>query len=103
MTLPTPDTSHTSVSGQAREQPKVSGWWIGLLALLPIACCGLPLLLAAGFFAGTGALVGGVAGVVLLVPAAVLVVVMLRRRRNATGRTSAPPEPEPHRTTEGTS
>lgn len=92
MTVHQPDTTRTPVSGQASEKAGVSSWWIGLLALLPIACCGLPLLLAAGFFAGTGALLGGAAGVVLLVAAAVLVVVTLRRRRNASGRadTTAP-------------
>ncbi len=89
MTLPTPDTTRTPVSGKASDKPGASSWWIGLLALLPIACCGLPLLIAAGFFAGTGALLGGATGVVLLVVAALLVVVNLRRRRNATAGADA--------------
>lgn len=70
------------------EKPRVgSGLWLGVLALLPIACCGLPLLLAAGVTAGTGALFGGVAGIVLLVVAVVLAVVTWRRRRTSAGRT----------------
>ena len=31
----------------------LSGWWFGLVALLPIACCALPLLVAAGVSAGS--------------------------------------------------
>lgn len=68
---------------EARRGP--SGWWIGLLALLPIACCALPLLLAAGVTAGSGAVLGGVAGAVLiLVGAAVLGVWGMRRRARST-------------------
>ena len=76
------------------EQRKGSGRGLGLLALLPIACCGLPLLLAAGAAAGTGALLGGAAGIVLLVAAVVLVVVRLRRRRVSACRTdiAGPPK-----------
>lgn len=70
--------------GSAPEAPsqvkKGSARWVAL-ALLPIACCGLPLLLAAGAAAGTGAVLGGVAGVVLLLVAVVLAAVPLRRRR----------------------
>ena len=76
--------------GSAPEAPsqvkKGSARWVAL-ALLPIACCGLPLLLAAGAAAGTGAVLGGVAGVVLLLVAVVLAAVPLRRRRHAACRT----------------
>jgi hypothetical protein len=51
------------------------------LVLLPIACCGLPLLLAAVATAGTGAVLGGAVGLVLLAVAAVGAVVAVRRRR----------------------
>lgn len=71
-----------------------SGRWLGLMALLPIACCGVPLLLAAGVTAGTGAVLGGVAGIVLLVAALVLTAVILRRRavahRTAVGGPTKP-------------
>ncbi len=65
--------------------PQRSSWWLGLLALLPIACCGLPVLLAAGVSVGTGALLGGITGVVLLLLGAVLVVVAVRRTRARRG------------------
>ncbi len=66
-----------------REGPRgLSGWWIGLLALLPIACCGLPLLLVvAGMSAGSGAVLGGITGgVLMLAGAAVLSIWGMRRR-----------------------
>lgn len=64
-----------------------SSWWLGLLALLPIACCGLPVLLAVGVSVGTGALHGGITGAALLVLGAVLVVVAVRpRTRGTAGR-----------------
>jgi hypothetical protein len=86
MTSPEPVSTPGSVS--TPEKPRVgSGLWLGVLALLPIACCGLPLLLAAGFAAGTGALLGGVAGIVLLVAAVVLAVVTWWRRRTSACRT----------------
>jgi len=82
VTLSEPDSAQAPAAGQAPEQRKgSSGRWVGLLALLPIACCGLPLLVAAGAAAGTGALLGGAGGVVLLFAASVLAVVTLRRRR----------------------
>lgn len=65
---PTPnplDDTGTPHYQAARRGP--TGWWMGLLALLPIACCGLPLLLAAGVTAGSGAVLGGIAGAVLMV------------------------------------
>ena len=56
-----------------------SAWWLGLLAL-PIVCCALPLLLAAGVTAGSGAVLGGVTGgVLMLVGAAVFVLWGMRR------------------------
>jgi len=66
--------------------PQRSNWWLGLLALLAIACCGLPVLLAAGVSVGTGALLGGITGAVLLVLGVVLVVVAVRRTRAAARR-----------------
>ncbi len=57
-----------------QEAPRVrSGWWFGLLALLPIACCALPLLVVAGVTAGSGAVLGGVTGGVLLLAGAAAV------------------------------
>lgn len=83
---PTPyplDDTGTPRDQEARRGP--SGYWIGLLALLPIACCGLPLLLAVGVTAGSGAVLGGVAGTVLmLVCAAILGVWGMRRRARST-------------------
>ena len=73
------------------DAPQRSGAWMFLLALAPLACWGLPLLLAAGAFAGTGALVGGVIGAVLLAAAAGLTIWVLRRR----GRASSCATPTP--------
>jgi len=81
VTISKPDTDRTSATGPVAPQRKGSARSLGLLALLPIACCGLPLLLAAVAAAGTGAILGGAAGVVLLVAAVVLTVVTVRRRR----------------------
>ncbi len=67
------------------ERPGPSGWWIGLLALLPIACCGLPLLIAAGVTAGSGAVLGGLTGgVLMLAGATALGIWGMRRRPHAT-------------------
>lgn len=72
-----------------------SGWWLGLLALLPIACCALPLLVVGGVTAGSGAVLGGVTGgVLLLAGAAVFGIWGMRRRsrtRDANSSTTAPP------------
>lgn len=87
MTISKPDTDRTTATAPAAPQRKGTARSLGLLALLPIACCGLPLLLAAVAAAGTGALLGGAAGVVLLVAAVVLAVVTVRRRRHAACRT----------------
>jgi len=86
VTISKPDTDRTSATGPVAPQRKGSARSLGLLALLPIACCGLPLLLAAVAAAGTGALLGGSVGVVLLVAAVGLAVVVVRRR-NASCRT----------------
>ena len=83
MTISKPDTDRTTPTGPAAGQRKGSARSLGLLALLPIACCGLPLLLAAVAAAGTGAVLGGAAGVVLLLAAAGLTVVVVRRRTTA--------------------
>lgn len=90
----TPAAERVTQTGGTSEQQKGTGWSVGLLALLPIACCGLPLLLAAGAAAGTGAVLGGAVGVVLLIAAALLAAVTLRRRRNAACRTDAGGPPE---------
>ncbi len=71
----------------ASDKPERSSWWIGLLALVPIACCAGPALLAAGFTAGAGAAVGGVVGAALVVIGVTAALVALRRRRRrAAGR-----------------
>lgn len=76
------DHPHDLATPAEREAPRgVSGWWLGLLALLPIACCALPLLIVAGASVGSGAVLGGVGGVVLmLIGAAVFAVWVMRRR-----------------------
>jgi hypothetical protein len=81
-THPNDDTSKHS----DQEAPRgLSGWWYGLLALLPIACCGLPLLLAAGVTAGSGAVLGGITGGgLMLAAAAVLAIWGMRRRARRT-------------------
>lgn len=83
---PTPhplDDTGTPRNQEARRGP--SGRWLGLLALLPLACCGLPLLLAAGVSAGSGAVLGGVAGAVLILLGAVVVGAWgIRRRAHST-------------------
>jgi len=62
---------------------------VGLLALIPIACCiGLPLIAAAGISVALAAWVGGLAlaALVLIVAVAVLV---LRTRRHRNDRPSS--------------
>lgn len=94
---PTPyplDDTGTPQDQEARRGP--SGLWIGLLALLPIACCGLPLLFAAGVTAGSGAVLGGVAGAVLmLLGATVLGVWGMRRRAHSTRPADTSPATTP--------
>ena len=88
------DDTGTPQDRGARRGP--SGWWIGLLALLPIACCGLPLLLAAGVTVGSGAVLGGVAGAVLmLLGATVLGVWGMRRRAHSTRPADTSPAATP--------
>lgn len=72
-----------SLDQEHRRAP--SGWWIGLLALLPVACYGLPLLIAAGVTAGGGAALGGLSGgVLMLASAAALTIWAMRRRARGT-------------------
>lgn len=88
MTQPTPlsgDRQHASPT-QPEAQPQRSGWWIALLALLPIACCGLPLLLVAGVTAGSGAALGGIAGAVLMLAGAAAFAIWAVRRRTRAAR-----------------
>ena len=87
MTIAKPAPDRTSATGPVVGQRKGQARSLGLIALLPIACCGLPLLLAAAAAAGTGAILGGVAGVGLLFAASVMAVVTVRRRRHAARRT----------------
>lgn len=71
----------------------LSGWWLGLLALLPVACCALPLLVAAGVTAGSGVVLGGLTGGVLMLTGATVVGlwVMRRSRTRATGSSATSP------------
>jgi len=94
VTILKPDHDRTLSMTTTGEQRMGSGLWLGVLALLPIVCCGLPLLLVADAAAGTGALLGGAAGVVLLVSAVVLAVVSLRRRRASACRTGIASAPQ---------
>jgi hypothetical protein len=72
-----------------RAEPKRPGAGLALLVLLPIACCGLPLMITVTAAAGVGgAVLGGVAGAVLLIAAALVFVLTIRRRRTAACRTS---------------
>lgn len=77
------DVASTPLDREAHRE--FSGWWWGLLVLLPIACCGLPLLFAIGVTAGSGAVLGGVTGgVLMLIGAAVLGIWEMRRRTRST-------------------
>ncbi|GGO85466.1 hypothetical protein GCM10011584_05500 [Nocardioides phosphati] len=86
------DVTNTPVE----ETPRgFSGRWLGLLALLPIACCALPLLVVGGVTAGSGALLGGVTGGLLLLAGAAIVGIWAMRRRSRTrdahSSTTTPP------------
>jgi len=78
-----PSRPQQLTAAEEGDRPAGSGWWMGLLALLPVACCALPGLLAAGITVSTGAVVGGVVGAALLAAGAVLAVLTIRRRRRA--------------------
>lgn len=75
-----------------------SGWWIGLLALLPIVCCGLPLLFAAGLTGGSGAALGGVTGGVLMLASAADAATTVPRPRTCSGQHTRDPRLRPHST-----
>jgi hypothetical protein len=56
---------------------------VGLLALIPVACCiGLPLIVAGGIGIGLAAWAGGLALTALAIVAAAALVVRVRRHRN---------------------
>lgn len=76
-------------------RPGPSGWWFGLLALLPIACCGLPLLIAVGVTAGSGAVVGGVTGGGLMLASAAGLAIWGTRRRARRTRPADTSTPTP--------
>lgn len=87
------DDTTTPVDQGAPRGP--SGWRFGLLALLPIACCAVPLLLVAGVTAGTGAVIGGVTGSLLML-AGIAAFVLWGTRRGAGSRhveTATPTSP----------
>lgn len=93
---PTTHASDVTNTPVDQEAPRgFSGWWFGLLALRPIACCALPLLVLGGVTAGSGAVLGGVTGgVLLLAGAALLGIWGMRRRsrtRDAISSTTTPP------------
>ena len=85
-----PSASHPSAqSGRARQAGSsptawgLSAWWLALLALLPVACCSVSVLLVtAGVSAGTGALLGGAGGAVLVVSGAAAFGVWALQRRS---------------------
>ena len=62
---------------------------VGLLALIPIACCiGLPLIAAAGIGVALAAWVGGIALAALVLIVGVAVLVLRTRRRRSDRPTS---------------
>lgn len=90
------DVATTPADQEAPRGP--SGWWFGLLALLPIACCALPLLVAAGVIASSGAVLGGVSGgVLMLAGAAVFGLWWMRRRARSRPTESSTATPSSHR------
>lgn len=98
-----PSTAHphatiaTTADHQAPWGP--SGWWFGFLALLPIACCALPLLLVAGVSASSGAVLGGVTGGLLMLAGTAVFGLREMRRRAQHRRTHslAATSPRPDR------
>lgn len=82
-THPTTHPNHATNPPSDTGAPRgPSGWWLGLLALLPIACCALPLLVAAVVTAGSGAVLGGVTGAVLMLAGAAVFGIWGMRRRS---------------------
>lgn len=78
--MPEPPTLPDPPEGTRR-----SGLTIALIALLPIACCWLPLLIAGVAAAETGAVVGGALGALMLIAGLLVTVVGLRRRSRRSG------------------
>lgn len=97
-TSPPPATPNGPPLRQGPDRPGgTSGRWAWALVLVPVACCALPSLVAAGAFAGAGAAIGGGLGAALLLTAAITVVVVLRRRRRTDcARPPAEIRPAPH-------
>lgn len=84
---PTPDASAATPGEPAAPHTARGGWWAGLAALVAVACCALPPLLAAGAFAGlagigVGGLAGGLIAIIVVIAAAT---VWVRRRRTGSG------------------
>ncbi len=96
-----PDAACARETGTPLDQdvrPRPAGWRFGLLALLLIACCGLPLLIAAGVTAGSGAVLGdATGGGLMLAAAAVLAIWGMRRRARRTRPVDAPTPTPPSR------
>lgn len=67
-------------ASQTRAQSERSGWGLAALTLVPVACCGLPVLLTGVTAAGAGVVIGGSLGVLLLVAAGIVATVAVRRR-----------------------
>ena len=88
MTLQRSPHPTTSQSRPPTPEPNRKGWRLAWLALLPAACCGLPLLLTAVAAFGTGVTVGGGFGLAVVVVTGGVIIVTFRRRRGA-----CPPAP----------
>lgn len=80
----TPGTPPAADHQRGPERRPSDGRWVGVVALLAVACCALPLLVSAGVFAGlAGVGVGGLAGGVVGASAALVVVLYLAHRRRS--------------------
>lgn len=79
---PTPDPSAAPPREPTAPHNARGGWWAGLVALVAVACCALPPLLAAGAFAGLAGIgVGGLTGGVAAIAAVILTAVVWARRK----------------------
>lgn len=65
----------------APDTPGRSAWPVVGLALLPLACCGLPLLVASVTAVGAGAVVGGGIGLALVAVTGLVLGAVARKRR----------------------